>query len=793
MVRRFFHLSILLMNRFRYRSRFFILGSMCLIALAVVGYSLYANLDRTIRTTRLELQGIEQVAAIHKAVQVLQKHRGRSAGALGGITAMHENRLELEITATAALNHVEKLTPASLKSGDLWKRIATDWQRIRNYGTNWTVTENFSTHTTLIDDLLNFGLDTADEYNLTLDPELETYYLVTIIVESLPKALEHLGQTRAFGTGMLAKKYASPAQKLTMGVLIAELQHTLTHLKRSLEKTGHYNPGIHAELMTANRAIETSMQAVSARVEQEILVDKFVTPPEDFFQLATTAIDNGYDRMYQALLPTLEKLLIARIAQAQDKLHLSLGVAALLLVIVAYLAFGIYFVVIDSVESLARSARTFSAGDWDARVTLDTQDELQQVGESFNQMAAAFGALMLLRDMQERTLQAANTKAEDATRAKSEFLANMSHEIRTPLNAITGMAHLIRRSGVTPQQADRLEKIDRASQHLLALINEILDLSKIEAGKFALEETDVRIGAIVANVVSMLFERAQIRKLNLVVDTQEMPCNLLGDATRIQQALLNYASNAVKFTESGTITLRTRITTETADSVLLRFEVVDTGIGITPENLGKLFTAFEQADNSTTRKYGGTGLGLTITRKIAELMGGSAGAESLPDVGSLFWFTARLKKGTSLAASPSAAPVKISAHLILQQQFAGTRILLVEDDLMNQEIALDLLTGAGLDVDVAEDGGIAVEKAAKTDYALILMDMQMPTMDGVTATGLIREAASGQRMPIIAMTANAFAEDKARCFAAGMDDFIAKPFDPDVLYATIAKWLSADQ
>jgi signal transduction histidine kinase/ActR/RegA family two-component response regulator len=535
------------------------------------------------------------------------------------------------------------------------------------------------------------------------------------------------------------------------------------------------------------------MQTVSERVAQEILQDKFVTPPEDFFRLATAAIDNGYDRMHQALLPTLEKLLIARATKAENILRLNLGIAIALLLIVAYFALGIYFVVIDSVESLARSARTISAGDWNTRVTLDTHDELRQVGDSFNQMAAAFSALMRLRDAQERTLQAAQAKAEEATRAKSEFLANMSHEIRTPLNAITGMAHLIRRSGVTPQQADRLEKIDHASQHLLALINEILDLSKIEAGKFTLEEADVRIGAIVANVVSMLFERAQVKKIKLVVDTQEIPYSLLGDPTRIQQALLNYVTNAVKFTESGTVTLRTRIDTETADSVLLRFEVVDTGIGISSENLGKLFTAFEQADNSTTRKYGGTGLGLTITQKIAELMGGSAGAESVPGVGSTFWFTALLKKGTAIVAPVAVASINISANLILKQQFAGTRILLVEDDLMNQEIALDLLTSTGLDVDVAEDGGIAVEKAAQTDYALILMDMQMPTMDGVTATGLIRASASGQRVPIIAMTANAFAEDKARCFAAGMNDFIPKPFDPDVLFATIVKWLSAEQ
>ena len=247
----------------------------------------------------------------------------------------------------------------------------------------------------------------------------------------------------------------------------------------------------------------------------------------------------------------------------------------------------------------------------------------------------------------KRTAELVKAKeaAEAASIAKSAFLANMSHEIRTPLNAITGMAHLVRRAGVSPKQAEQLDKIDTAGRHLLEIINAILDLAKIEAGKFALEETDVSIHAILTNVAAMIQVSAEEKHLRVeLAPPAAPPPPLLGDPTRLQQALLNYATNAVKFTETGSICLRARIVEETGEDALLRFEVADTGIGIPPEALSRLFAAFEQADNTTTRRYGGTGLGLAITRKLAQMMGGDAGAISTPNAGSTFWFTARLRK-----------------------------------------------------------------------------------------------------------------------------------------------------
>ncbi|WP_051244709.1 hybrid sensor histidine kinase/response regulator [Azohydromonas australica] len=575
----------------------------------------------------------------------------------------------------------------------------------------------------------------------------------------------------------------------------------------------------------------------------------------------------------------------------------------------------------DVAAALARAAsllreREALVRSRDAELAEAHRQAREQLEELVEQRTAE---LVLARDV-----------AEDATRAKSAFLANMSHEIRTPMNAIIGFTHLLLRDAGDDEQRHRLQQVEQAAQHLLQVLNDILDLSKIEAGKMTLEEVEFGLDAVLSRVFDLVREPAQAKELELVLDTDQLPQRLRGDPTRLSQALLNLLSNAVKFTAHGWVRLRAEQLQEEGSQVLVRFEVSDTGEGIAPERLGALFTAFEQADASVSRRHGGTGLGLALTRHVVKLMGGEVGVQSRQGQGSTFWFTARLgraasqpqaampvrlqglralvvddlpearsvlverlwglgMKAVAADSGPAAlrqaqdasdggecfdlllidwrmpgmdgiatlarlrqarrspvpmsilvtafdapqlqeraraagfqavlikpvtasalhdtlvrllqparpAPAGLPVHggealLALRQRHAGARVLLAEDNFVNQELAATLLRAAGLQVDVAVDGELAVELALLHRFDLVLMDMQMPRMDGLAAARAIREQ-RGPGVPIIAMTANAFAEDRAACLAAGMNDFLTKPVVPEALYGTLRRWLAGPE
>ena len=387
-------------------------------------------------------------------------------------------------------------------------------------------------------------------------------------------------------------------------------------------------------------------------------------------------------------------------------------------------------------------------------------------------------------------LSLAKEAAEAASRAKSAFLANMSHELRTPMNAIMGLSAIALRRTEDPRLRDYLGKIDQAAQHLLAIINDILDISKIEAERLTLDSVDFPLKDVLDHLGSLLIHKIADGGPRLVFDTAPELANLAlrGDPQRLRQILFNLAGNAVKFTAAGRIVVRTRRVERDGGALTLRFEVEDSGIGIAPADQPRLFLAFEQADGSTTRRYGGTGLGLALSKRLVQLMGGEIGVDSQPGVGSTFWFTARFLPAGGAAALPAAPAV--SPEQRLREECAGMAVLLVEDEPINQEIARGLLEDAGLAVDVAGDGMAAVEQCRERPYHLILMDMQMPRLDGVDATRQIRRLPGHERTPILAMTASACEQDRQSCLDAGMDDHIAKPVNPDLLYSALLRWLS---
>ena len=390
-------------------------------------------------------------------------------------------------------------------------------------------------------------------------------------------------------------------------------------------------------------------------------------------------------------------------------------------------------------------------------------------------------------------LSVAKEAAEAANRAKSTFLANMSHELRTPMNAIIGLANILQRQAGDAQQRDKLGKITGVANHLLRLLNDVLDLSKIDAERLTLERVPFRLGGVIANVESLIGDRLEAKQLRLrrEIDPRLVDTDLLGDPLRLQQILLNLLSNAVKFTEQGEVSISARIVDEDEQQLGVALSVADTGIGMSAEAQQRVFRPFEQADSSTTRQHGGTGLGLAICDRLVRLMGSQIALHSAPGEGSTFNFTLRFAKCCSdeLPVHAQTLSGEAAEHL-LRTRHHGKRLLLAEDDPINQEVARELLRDVlGLTVDVADDGAEALNLARANAYDLILMDIQMPNLDGLAATRAIRALPAHAATPILAMTANAFVDDRQRCLAAGMDDFIAKPVDPDALFVILARWL----
>jgi two-component system, sensor histidine kinase and response regulator len=479
-----------------------------------------------------------------------------------------------------------------------------------------------------------------------------------------------------------------------------------------------------------------------------------------------------------------------------------------------------YLIVCFSLTAVVMMDHVFGAVFYGASLVLylvgvaaTQHDPLQLTGNYANGIAVSVVSWVLSRVvytgyrrqfLRSEAIQRAMEEAEAANRMKSEFLANMSHEIRTPLNAIIGIAHLAQKTDLDRRQKDYLAKIDRSAHNLLSIVNDILDFSRIDAGKLDMEHAPFRLDEVLSSLATVIGVKAREKGLRLVIDAPvDVPHRLVGDPTRLNQVLLNLCGNAVKFTERGEIVVRSRLLERGDGREKIEFAISDTGVGMTQEQMAKLFRSFSQVDGSTTRRYGGTGLGLSIVRRLVELMGGKIAVQSEPGKGSTFRFDAvfKLPEGPEVpAAEPRAPSEKGSAEgeagheedsAELVGGIRGARVLLAEDNDLNQQVAIELLEGAGLSVTLAVDGREAVSRM-RPDLHAVLMDVQMPNMDGYEAARAIRSNRLYDGIPIIAMTANVMPQDLERAREAGMVSHVAKPIDPAALFRTLAEWVKTD-
>ena len=803
------------MDRLTYPRKFVLISVLFALPLAVVMYLLISEINQGIEFARKEIQGDQYLRPLRK----LQEHVGQSrllakAYAEGNVTVRPDLiRKQAEIDEDFIhVEGVEQELGANLKTAPKFGVLKENRRFLKDRILTLRPADSDELHVKLLADVRDLFAHVGDASNLILDPDLDSYYLMDAVLLKLPAGADLLAQARILGRGVLTRKALTPEERTEFIRLAGLIQSNLEQTRAGMGVAFRNNPAenLKPRLGEMLQAYDNAMSDCLVALRNEIIQAQNITMEPAAHDVLIRKAQAANVNLWEQNATELDSLLQARIDGSARKKHFIEVFAVLVLLMVLYLWMAFYSGFMRTVSRLKEVSEQMVGGSMDHVVMLETHDELGQVVTSFNNVATrlrtewaqareesrrARAAEAQLREHEEELVRAKEA-AEDASRAKSQFLANMSHELRTPLNAIIGYSEMLQEASEDVGQKDfipDLKKIHAAGKHLLGLINDILDLSKVEAGKMTpfLEAFDV--ANLVREVATTIHPLVQKNANTLKIQTGDALGTMYSDVTKVRQCLFNLLSNASKFTERGTLRLGVTRETVTGGDVL-RFRVSDTGIGMTPAQLGKLFQAFAQADASTTRKYGGTGLGLALTRRFCQMLGGDVTVTS--ELGKGSTFTVQLPAEAPAQAEPTAAARDFlgKAESALEERAEAAAapspkdrntILVVDDDPTVLELMQRHLSREGFRVLTAADGEEGLRLARQARPRVITLDVMMPGMDGWAVLAALKKDPELAEIPVLLCT---MLDDRSMGFALGASEFLTKPIDRNHLIAVLRRY-----
>ena len=796
------------MLKFTLGQKFIVIGFLGILLVAPPLWMLIHATNNLIETTIGERRGINPGRKALELLQSVQQHRLLSTVELNS-GKFDIQRVAKEKEINNILSSFKKSTDEDLRLKGILENFPNRWNHLtfQVNSKSITATQSFNEHNTLCKMLLDLIQNITDESGLILDPEKDTYYLMSTAFLSLPKKVEALGQARGKGAALLAQHQATDFDRALMLQLISQIAGTDEDAKKELGKALLNNPSFRILIDSLEKStFLKSYEAMNLATNEIANATELNFPIASYLNILTSAIDAHF-QLANTVITELDRLLELRIEQQRLKRNFLLIIVLSISLLVIIIGWRIAQSIRRPMEQTLKIAEAIASGNFHSQIILKGGSiEGEKMLLALHQMQNALEqSRKEIENNNQDILRKALLRAEAANEAKSRFLALMSHEIRTPMNGILGLAELMQDSPLNKEQTVYNQNILTAATGLMSLINDILDFSKIEAGEMQIESLAFDPSKILDSTFPMFHTQSKAKNVALEIHkAPDLPKQILGDPTRFRQVWLNLLSNAFKFTQQGKITA----TLSLKENRLL-CSVEDTGMGMSSEVLSKLFQPFQQADNSIARIFGGTGLGLMISKSLVEKLGGNLQVTSTVGIGTRFYFdlpiqsvnavqdakTIQTTNAISLN-SESTSPTDNSLSQGMENQgqidFSKLKILLVDDQAVNRLLSRNQLHKIGCSPPTeAENGILALEQIDQRQFDVILMDMQMPEMDGLEATRQLRKRPLSKQPFVIAMTANAFAEDHAACTAAGMDHFISKPVKVDTLRSVLTLATSA--